>query len=120
MNGKGPKFERETIIRFDEDSDKAEIWTASETVYRRLLKRLGRAYLTEDGQRHAVFTFPVAFMQLPRPKRQVTEAQRQAGRRMRQAVLSQNGEDNPSAQRSKDVDVDEGVRQGEHATSLPS
>ena len=87
MRGKGPKHERETIINFDEEDGEASIWTASETVYRRLLKRLGRAYLTEDGERHAAFTFPVAFIQLPRPKRQATEAQREAGRRMRQAVL---------------------------------
>jgi hypothetical protein len=80
MNGKGPKFERETIIRFDEESDKAEIWTASETVYRRLLKRVGRAYLTEDGKRHAVFTFPGQFLQLPRhkAKRTMSDSQKAA------------------------------------------
>ena len=68
MKGHGPKHERETIIRFDDESDKAEIWTAGEPVYRRLLKRLGRAYLTEDGERHAVFTFPAEFLQLPRAR----------------------------------------------------
>ena len=68
MKGHGPKYERETIIRFDEDSGSAEIWTASETVYRRLLKRLGRAYLTEDGERHAIFIFPINFLDLPRVK----------------------------------------------------
>jgi hypothetical protein len=68
MKGKGPKHERETIINFNEEDGEASIWTASEPVYRRLLKRLGRAYLTADGERHAVFTFPAEFLQLPRAK----------------------------------------------------
>jgi hypothetical protein len=68
MKGKGLRVERETVINFNEEEGTACIWTASETVYRRLLKRLGRAYLTEDGERHAVFTFPAEFLQLPRVK----------------------------------------------------
>jgi hypothetical protein len=78
MKGKGPKQERETIINFNEEDDTASIWTASDPVYRRLLKRLGRQYLTEDGERHAVFTFPAEFLQLPRArtKRVLTDAQR--------------------------------------------
>lgn len=68
MKGSGIRQERETIIRFDEDSDMASIWTASETVYRRLLKRLGRAFLTEDGERHAIFEFPVKLIVLPMNK----------------------------------------------------
>jgi hypothetical protein len=68
MKGKGPKHERETIINFNEEDGEASIWTASEPVYRRLLKRLGRAYLTEDGERHAVFTFPMNFLDPPRAK----------------------------------------------------
>jgi hypothetical protein len=80
MKASGPKHERETIINFNEESDTASIWTASETVRRRLLKRLGSGYLTEDGERHAVFTFPVKFLQLPRAKAKkvLSEAQRAA------------------------------------------
>jgi hypothetical protein len=89
MTGKGPKLERETIINWNEGEATASIWTASQTVYRRLLKRLGRAYLTEDGERHAVFIFPIEFIQLPRPKKRVSEARREAARRMGQAFLSQ-------------------------------
>src|SRR5215467_12244598 len=89
MKGYGPKRERETIVRFDDQSYSSEIWTASETVYRRLLKRLGRAYLTEDGERQAVFVFPTAFIKLPKPKREATEAQRQAAGRMGRGRLSQ-------------------------------
>jgi|SoiMetStandDraft_2_1073263.scaffolds.fasta_scaffold121777_5 hypothetical protein len=78
MTPKGPRSERETIINFNEEDETASIWTASETVYRRLMKRLGRAYLTEDGERHAVFMFPKELISLPRvkAKRVLTEAQR--------------------------------------------
>ena len=68
MKGSGPKHERETIINFNDEDDTASIWTASETVYRRLMKRLGSEYLTEDGERHAEFKIPVKFIDLPRVK----------------------------------------------------
>jgi hypothetical protein len=78
MKGKGPKSERETIINFNEEDDTASIWTASDAVYRRLMKRLGRQYLIEDGERHAVFTFPKELISLPRvkAKRVLTDAQK--------------------------------------------
>ncbi len=65
MKAQGPKHECETIIRFDEDSPEAEIWTASQSVFRRLLKRLGRGCLVEEGSRHAVFRFPRRKVRLP-------------------------------------------------------
>lgn len=68
MNAKGPKRERETIINFNEEDETATVWTASGSVYNRLLKGLGRAYLTDDGERHAVFTFPTEFLQFPKVK----------------------------------------------------
>jgi hypothetical protein len=75
MKGKGIKLERETIINFNEEDGTASIWTASETVYRRL-RKLG--YMpSEDGERHAVFTMPKREVKLPRPKRVVSEAQRE-------------------------------------------
>jgi len=78
MKGKGLRRERETIINFNEEEETASIWTASETVYRRLLKRLGRQYLTEDGERHAEFKFPKQLISRPRvkAKRVLTDAQR--------------------------------------------
>ena len=78
MRGIGPKHERETVINFNDEDENATIWTASDPIYRRLLKRLGRQYLTEDGERHAVFTFPKELISLPRAKakRVLTEAQR--------------------------------------------
>jgi|SRR5690242_34875 len=68
MKASGPKHERETIINFNDEDATVSIWTASETIYRRLLKRLGRVYLTEDGERHAVFVCPLNFLGLPRAK----------------------------------------------------
>ena len=78
MTPKGPRSERETVINFNEEEETATIWTASDVVYRRLMKRLGRQYLTENGERHAVFTFPKELISLPRAKakRVLTEAQR--------------------------------------------
>jgi len=35
MEGKGSRFERETVITFNETESSASVWTASETVYRR-------------------------------------------------------------------------------------
>src|SRR5262245_47558085 len=69
MEGKGQRFERETVIMFNEEEAEAAIWTASETIYRRLIKRLGRTYLAEDGERHAVFKFPKEFISLRALKR---------------------------------------------------
>jgi hypothetical protein len=53
MRGKGPRIERETIIRFDEVRPTAEVWTASEPIYRKLLKQ-GHVP-KEDGERSATF-----------------------------------------------------------------
>jgi len=64
MKAIGPGFEREVIIRFDDDSDIAELWTASATYYRRMLKRGFTP--VEDGERHAVFKFPKKSVKLPR------------------------------------------------------
>lgn len=89
MKAKGPREERETVITLNEAEDTTHLWTASEVVYRRLLKRLGTGYLTEDGERHAVFVFPSKFLDLPRvkakreldPERRALLAQRMAERR---------------------------------------
>jgi len=80
MQSIGPTHERETIIGWNDESDMAEVWTASLRVFKRLLKRLGRAYLVEDTQHHAKFVFPMTFIQLPKAKtaRTLTDTQRQA------------------------------------------
>jgi len=64
MKAIGPGYEREVIIRFDDDSDVAELWTASATFYRRMLKRGFTP--KEDGERHALFEFPKKSVKLPR------------------------------------------------------
>lgn len=43
MQGKSIRGERETIINFNEEDATASVWTASETVYRHLMK-LGYDY----------------------------------------------------------------------------
>ena len=58
MKGKGPRIERETVIGFNHEEDTASIWTASEVIYRRLVKRLGRVYLTDDGDGMRSLSFP--------------------------------------------------------------
>jgi len=65
MIGKGPKHERETIIKFNEEGTTANIWTASEIVYRRLKKN---GYLPDqESDRSASFTVPRKHIRLPRP-----------------------------------------------------
>ena len=65
MTPKGPRSERETIINFNEEDDNASIWTASGVIHNRLMKRLGRAYLTEDGERHSEWKVPKRLIRLP-------------------------------------------------------
>jgi hypothetical protein len=78
MEGKGQKFERETVITFNEAESSASVWTASEIFYRRL-KNLGYAP-TRDDERSAVFEIPKAVVRVlkPRVKRELTERQREA------------------------------------------
>ena len=66
MKGKGIKEERETVIRWDEAMDTANICTASESVYRQLIKR---GYCpVEDNDRSASFVMSKRDIKLPRPK----------------------------------------------------
>jgi hypothetical protein len=78
MEGKGPRFERETVITFNETESSASVWTASETIYRRL-NNLGYVP-TQDNERSAVFEIPKAVVRVlkPRVKRELTERQREA------------------------------------------
>jgi len=65
MKGKGPRSERETVIRFDEAGATASVWTASAVVYRRL-KKMGYCP-HEDGERSATFEIPKRCVSLRRP-----------------------------------------------------
>jgi len=57
MKASGPRIERETIILFNEAEDFAEIWTASQPMYRKLTK----LYPVEsDTGRGASFKFLAA------------------------------------------------------------
>jgi hypothetical protein len=89
MKGKGARHERETVITFNEADEIASIWTASETIYRRL-KRLGYTP-TEDNDRSAAFEIPKKHIRLPRPQRRLSEAQL-AARKGRFRPGTQSGE----------------------------
>jgi hypothetical protein len=65
MTPKGPRSERETVINFNEEDDAATIWTASGIIHNRLVKRLGRTYLTQDGERHSEWKVPKRLIRLP-------------------------------------------------------
>src|SRR5215471_3648157 len=80
MRGKGPRIERETIIRFDEASPNAEIWTASERFYRKLLKQ--GLVPKEDGERSAIFEVPKKCVVI-RARRVLTDKQKDALRKHR-------------------------------------
>lgn len=60
----GTPYERETLITFDAKSDLAHIWTASNIIYKRLLKRLGAP--TKIGSRHAEYIIPKCLVRLPK------------------------------------------------------
>jgi hypothetical protein len=64
MQAKGTQEERETILIWNDTDDNATLWTASNTYYRRMLKRGFTP--TEDGERHALFEFPKKSVKLPR------------------------------------------------------
>lgn len=72
MKATGPREERETIVCFDEAGDIASLWTASESVYRKMCKR---GWIpVEDIERHARFEFPKEQLRLPRPKSAIKSA----------------------------------------------
>ena len=80
MQGKGPRIERETIIRFDEASSTAEIWTASERFYRKLRKQ--ELVPKEDSERWATFEVPKRSVVI-KTRRVLTPKQREALRKHR-------------------------------------
>ena len=98
MKGEGPRHERETVIRFDDESNEATIWTASETTYRRL-KKLGYAPI-EDLGRSATFKMPKRDVKLPRPKRVMTDAVKES---LRNARLRSRGPIATGVQPSKEA-----------------
>ena len=88
MKGKGPRCERETIIRFDEDGTTATVWTASEPIYRRLRK--SGYFPAEDNERSASFEVPKRDVRLPRPKRVPSKKALENLKRARESRLGAN------------------------------
>lgn len=68
MKSEGPRYERETVINWNEEDQAASIWTSSATIARRLAKRLGPGYLVEDDERHVIYQFPKRWLILPRAR----------------------------------------------------
>jgi hypothetical protein len=66
MQAKGPRYERETVIRFDETDDLAYVWTASKPTYNRL-RRLGYEPI-KDEERSASFRLPKRAISFRRPR----------------------------------------------------
>ena len=66
MKASGPREERETIIVWSDADETATIWTASDSVYRQMVKR--GWVPSADGERHAQFVVPKSCVKLPRQK----------------------------------------------------
>ena len=66
VKGRGIREERETVIRWDEAGDTANIWTASESVYKQLKKR--GYFPVEDHEDSATFEVPKKFIRIRKPK----------------------------------------------------
>jgi len=91
MTGKGPRHERETIFRFDEESDEVDVWTASEIIYRKLKKN--GFYPYDESDRSAAFKMPKSTFRIPRLP---SEARVKAGLRLsesRKAKLLEGSEE---------------------------
>lgn len=76
MKAKGLRQERETIINFNDGENTAYVWTASDTIYCALTLK-GYKPIADDG-RSASFKIPKADIRLPKPRRELTPAQRRA------------------------------------------
>ncbi len=65
MKGQGIRQERETVIVFNEADSSASVWTASESVYRRLKKQGYEP--VEDTERSARFEVPKKRVSIRKP-----------------------------------------------------
>lgn len=63
MSSGGSRLERETIILFNEEEDTAEVYTASQSIYRKMIKRGYKA--DEDLKDGAIFYIPKCNIRLP-------------------------------------------------------
>ena len=103
MTPKGPRSERETVINFNEEDETATIWTASGVVHQRLMKRLGRTYLTQDGERHSEWKMPKRLIRLPMAPKPLSQDRPEAlrarapihpgGKRAKSPILERETED---------------------------
>src|SRR5262245_21803925 len=66
MKAKGTREERETVIVFNEVDELADIWTASNGTYKKLIKSGYEP--AEDNERSATFKIPKKCVSLRKPK----------------------------------------------------
>ncbi len=90
MKGKGIKQERETIIAFNEADPSASVWTASESVYRRLKKQGYEP--VEDTERSATFEIPKKCVSIRKPIATSKKQLKALARARAQAKLRSNGD----------------------------
>jgi hypothetical protein len=98
MRGKGPREERETVINFNEAEPYASIWTASEPMFRKLLK-LGYEPI-EGSDRSATFEMPKRLVSVRKPRkisdaRRTTLAENAPLLRSGTVITAANGADEP-------------------------
>ncbi len=90
MKGKGIKQERETIIAFNEADPSASVWTASESVYRRLKKQGYEP--VEDTERSATFEIPKKCVSIRKPIATSKKQLKALERARAKAKLRSNGD----------------------------
>ena len=95
MKANGPKNERETIIRYNEDEEHADIWTASNSTYKKL-RNAGYEPI-EDNQRSAVFRIPKNCVSL-RKSKAISEKRRKALEQARSRVRPRSEQNGLSVQ----------------------
>ena len=103
----GPRFERETVVIFNEEDGMATIWTASGVVDRKL-RKLGFE-LTHGGERHSEFVCLKKQVNLRRKTRISASTGAKAAARLRNLKGGRFGPQNPEKQGSQPHN---GVRHG--------
>ncbi len=111
MKGKGIREERETVVRWDEAGDTASIWTASEAVYKQLIKR---GYVPfQDNGRSAQFEVLKRDIKLPRPKSEKrSQASRERANALGNALFNSGARCRAMVQPSIASKTYKGVREG--------
>ena len=96
MKAMGPRFERETIVIFNEEDALATIWTAPAVVDRRL-RKLGFE-LTYEGERHSQFRCEKKRINLRRKTKTSASTREKAAARLRNLKMGGFSSQSPEKQ----------------------